>query len=76
MTELEGAIKFADDLINAPPEHLALETPEEVIALCEIAARHLEAHLPHLGLGWKLIQLEMMKDRQEKRLLDASGSIQ
>ena len=47
-----------------------------MIALCEIAARHLEAHLPHLGLGWKLIQLEMMKDRQEKRLLDASGSIQ
>jgi hypothetical protein len=75
MTELEGAVQFADHLLAAPPEHLALETPEELIGVIDIAVANLEAHLPSPGLGWKLIDLELMKGQQQKRLLDASGSI-
>lgn len=66
--DLHGAIPFADHILQAPPEWIALEPPECLLELIEVGIEALQELLPHAGLGWKIIQLEILKDKTQKKL--------
>lgn len=69
MTATQTAtVAAADHVINAPREHIALEPPECLLEILEVLIEHLTDMLPCIGIGWKVIELEILNGKTEKRL--------
>ncbi len=63
-----ATIAAVDHVLAAPKEHIAKEPPLCLIEILDVLIEHLTALLPHVGLGWSLVELEILKGRAEKRL--------
>lgn len=69
MTSVQTAtIAAADHVIFAPAEWIAAEPPNCLQEILGAITDDLEAMLPMIGLGWKIIQLEILKAKTESRL--------
>lgn len=55
----------ADTVINAPPEHLALEPKACLLEIIDVCIAHL-SEFHGVGVGWRVIQLTLLRDRVEK----------
>lgn len=55
----------ADTVINAPAEHLALEPKDCLIEIIDVCLEHL-SEFHGVGVGWRVIQMTLLRDRVEK----------
>ncbi len=69
-----NTIGCANHVLNAPAEHLRMEPPACLLEIIDQITEDLEAMLPNVGLGWLLIELTLLRDKTEKRLLTGSGT--
>jgi hypothetical protein len=68
MTATETAtVAFADHILAAPQAHLDAEPPQCLLELLEVALDHLSA-IKEVGIGWKCVELEILKGKTEKKL--------
>lgn len=65
-TQLE-TVAVADAVINAPQAHLDAEPRDCLLEIIDTCIEHLSA-IHEVGIGWKVIELEIMKGRIEKRI--------
>lgn len=57
-----ATIAAADLVLNAPAEHIEAEPPECLLEILEQLTDDL-GMIRGVGIGWRIIQLEMMKTR-------------
>lgn len=61
----EATVAAADHVLNATVADLAMEPPACLREILDVLTEHL-TEIHEIGIGWKIIQLEIMKGKLEK----------